>query len=135
MLGRSYAGRSDIAMRAGTNAAVGLLLFVLVALPAAPALAHAVVTGSSLKDQPVKAHTAVNVVLNFNSGIEVSLSRVFLVSKGDVYQPLTIHAGSKAGQLIVELPPLAEGDYALKYRVFAADGHLTEDIIRFHVSR
>jgi len=114
---------------------VTILLFAVLLCPAAGVHAHAVVTGSSLHDQPVKPHAAIQVLLRFNSGIEVGLSRVFLVSKGDVYQPLTIRAGAKPGQLLIDLPPLAEGDYALKYRVLAADGHLTESVIRFHVAR
>jgi hypothetical protein len=102
---------------------------------AAYALAHAVVIGTSLQQQPVHARAAAKITLRFNSAIEVALSRVFLVSKGDVYQALSIAAGEKRGELVVEVPPLAEGDYALKYRVFAADGHLTEDVIRFRASR
>jgi len=111
-----------------------LLLAALFALVPAHVGAHAVVTGSSLKDQPVKAGTPTQVLLSFNSGIEVSLSRVFLVSRGDVHAPLPIAAGRKTGQLTVELPPLKPGEYALKCRVFAADGHLTEEILRFSVT-
>ena len=114
---------------------LAIVLSAVLLIPGPRVHAHAVVTGSSLPAQPVKAHASIQVVLHFNSGIEVALSRVFLVSKGDVQQPLTIHAGTKAGQLMVDLPPLPEGDYALKYRVLAADGHLTESVIRFHVSR
>ena len=51
-----------------------------------------------------------------------------------VNAPLPIAAGRKTGQLTVELPPLKPGEYALKCRVFAADGHLTEEILRFSVT-
>ena len=30
-----------------------------------------------------------------------------------------------------DIPALEAGDYALKFKVFAADGHLTEDVIHF----
>jgi len=96
-------------------------------------VAHAVVIGSSLQTQPIRAGAATQVVVQFNSSIEVGLSRVFLVSKGDVQRPLTIRAGKKRGELLVEVPALTLGEYALRYRVFAADGHLTEDLLRFRV--
>ena len=96
--------------------------------------AHAVVTESSLKHTPIEVNEATKVVLHFNSNVELALSKVFLVSKGDVYQPVQIAKGKKPGEMIINVPALGEGDYALKYKVFAADGHLTEDVIRFRVS-
>lgn len=97
--------------------------------------AHAVVTESSLNSEPIKANHATTVMLLFNSNVELSLSRVFLVSKGDVFHPATIARGKQPGELLIKLPPLEPGDYAIKYKVFAADGHLTENNIRFHVAR
>lgn len=97
--------------------------------------AHAVVTESSLTKEPVKAHHPTEIVLFFNSNVELSLSKVFLVSEGDIYHPTEIARGKKAGELDIKLPPLEPGDYAIKYKVFAADGHLTESAIRFHVAR
>ncbi len=96
--------------------------------------AHAVVTESSLTHAPVKAHHATTVVLLFNSNVELKLSRVFLVSKGDVFHPAEISRGNKPGELLIQLPALEPGAYAIKYKVFAADGHLTENNIRFHVA-
>ncbi len=100
---------------------------------AGAAVAHAVVTESSLQTQPVHPQQPTTVVLNFNAGVELALSRVFLVSKGDVHQPAEIVAGKKPGQVLVRLPALNEGDYAIKYKIFAADGHFTENVIRFSV--
>jgi hypothetical protein len=97
------------------------------------ASAHAVVTESSLKTNPIEINHPTEVVLNFNSGVEMRLSKVFLVSKGDVYHLLEIGKGKKPGQMLIKIPALEEGDYAIKYKVFAADGHLTEDVIRFKV--
>lgn len=96
--------------------------------------AHAIVTGHSLQQQPIKARIATLVLLQFNSAVEIRLSRVLLVSKGDALTRLAIRAGKKAGELMVSVPALDGGDYALKYRVFAADGHLTEDVLRFRVT-
>lgn len=95
---------------------------------------HAVVTESSLRGQPLEAQKAARVMLNFNSGVELSLSKFDLVRKGDIHEAIGIRQGSKPGQIIVAVPPLSPGDYAIHYKVFAADGHLTEDIIRFHIA-
>ncbi len=106
----------------------------LLAFLSLPAGAHAIVTGSSLVEHPIKAGEATHVLLRFNSAVELGLSRVFLVSRGDKYQQVKIERGPKPGELLVEVPALEPGDYALKYRILAADGHVTEDVLRFHVS-
>lgn len=95
---------------------------------------HAVVTDYSLKIAPIHANQADKVSLNFNSKIELGLSQVFLVSKGDHHTSLEIAQGDKQGQMIINIPALIPGDYALKMKVFAADGHLTEDVIHFTVA-
>ncbi|HEY8094937.1 MAG TPA: copper resistance CopC family protein, partial [Methylobacter sp.] len=88
----------------------------------------------SLKIVPIHANNPAKVELSFNSQIELGLSQVFLVSKGDKHQLLTVINGNKQGQIIIQIPPLESGDYALRFKVFAADGHLTEDVIHFSVS-
>lgn len=97
------------------------------------AFAHAVITDYSLKITPIHANQTDKVELRFNSKIELGLSQVFLVRKGDIHEPLAISNGKKAGQIVIEIPPLNAGDYALRFKVFAADGHLTEDVIHFTV--
>lgn len=97
--------------------------------------AHAVVTDNSLEIAPVHANQTEKVELTFNSQVELGLSQIFLVRKGDQHELLKVTKGDKNGHIIVEIPPLAPGDYALRFKVFAADGHLTEDIIHFAVSQ
>ena len=99
------------------------------------AAAHAVITDYSLKIAPIHVNSPVKVELIFNSQIELGLSQIFLVSKGDKHQLLPAVTGGKQGQVIVQIPPLEAGDYALRFKVFAADGHLTEDLIHFSVSK
>ena len=96
--------------------------------------AHAVVTDHSLKIAQLQANQAKTVVLTFNSKIEIGLSEVYLVTKGDKQTLLTITKGEKQGNVVVDIPPLSPGEYALRYKIFAADGHLTEDIIHFSVT-
>jgi copper resistance protein C len=96
--------------------------------------AHAVVTDHSLKIEQPKANQAKKVELTFNSKIELGLSQVYLVSKGDKHTLLTISKGAKQGNVVVDIPALSLGEYALRYKIFAADGHLTEDLIHFSVT-
>jgi copper resistance protein C len=96
--------------------------------------AHAVVTDHSLKIAAIPANEAKQVVLTFNSKVEIGLSEIFLVSKGDKHTPLKLSKGLKQGDVAVSLPALNQGEYALRYRIFASDGHLTEDVIRFSVT-
>lgn len=95
--------------------------------------AHAVVTHNSLKLKPVPINQASEVELSFNSKVELDLSEVFLVSVGDVMTPIAARVGDKPGQVMLALPALAPGEYAIKLKIFAADGHLSEDLLRFFV--
>jgi len=94
---------------------------------------HAVVTHNSLKLKPVPVNQASQVELSFNSKVELELSEVFLISAGDKMQPITAIPGAKPGQVLLELPALVPGEYAIKLKIFAADGHLSEDLLRFFV--
>lgn len=111
------------------------LLVLSLAMAAAPtAHAHAVVTANTLQEQPVKPGHPTMVALFFNSSIELALSKVQLVSGNDEHRTVPIKPGKKRGELLIELPALEAGNYALKYKVFAADGHLTDDVLRFRVA-
>ena len=96
--------------------------------------AHAVVTKSSLNESPVLAGQESQIELSFNAKVELSLSQVLLVSAGDKKQALNTEPGGKPGQIIISLPVLNPGEYALQLIIFAADGHLSEDLIRFIVT-
>lgn len=114
---------------------VQLVLLLLLLGQVALVFAHAVVTDYSLRIAPIHANQEDQVELSFNSQIELGLSQIYLVSKGDKHELLQAENGKKQGQVIVHIPPLESGDYALRFKVFAADGHLTEDVIHFSVSQ
>lgn len=95
--------------------------------------AHAVVTQSSLNENAVLAGQKSQIELTFNARVELSLTQVLLVSVGDKKQTLSTEPGGKPGHIIIKLPALSSGEYALQLIVFAADGHLSEDLIRFSV--
>ena len=114
---------------------VQLILLLLPLGQSMPVSAHAVVTDYSLKIAPIHANQQDKVELTFNSQIELGLSQIFLVRKGDKHELLQAENGSQQGRIIVHIPALEAGDYALRFKVFAADGHLTEDVIHFSVSQ
>jgi len=109
----------------------GLLALAMIASPGV--FAHAVVTHNSLQLKPVPVNQASQVELSFNSKVELDLSEVFLVSAGDKMQTITATPGTKPGQVMLDLPALTPGEYAIKLKIFAADGHLSEDLLRFFV--
>jgi methionine-rich copper-binding protein CopC len=111
----------------------GLLVICLQTFISTSAWSHAVVTASSLANNPVKPGHATTVELVFNSKVELSLSKVFLVNDREEFTQVQIAHGKKPGELYVKIPELSVGSYAIKYKVFAADGHLTESTIRFRV--
>ena len=95
---------------------------------------HAVVTESSLSVNSVPPGQESQVKLTFNSKVELSLSQVILVSAGDEKLSLRTKPSGKPGHIVISLPALSPGEYALQLKVFAADGHLSEDLIRFIVT-
>ena len=99
------------------------------------AYSHAVVTDTTLETEPVAPYQPTRVRLTFNSNVELGLSKIFLVSKGDKEQLLKAIKSHSQGKVIIDMPALDPCEYALKFQVFAADGHLTEDVIRFHVEQ
>jgi methionine-rich copper-binding protein CopC len=96
--------------------------------------AHAVVTKSTLNVNTVSPEQESQVELTFNSKIELSLSQIILVSAGDKKLSLKTKPGAKSGHIVISLPALSPGEYALQLKIFAADGHLSEDLIRFIVT-
>ena len=116
------------------NNFLSIIVLLISALQINVASAHAVVTDYSLKLKPIHAKQADHIELTFNSKIELGLSQIFLVSKGDKHDLLTAEMGKKQGQIIVNVPALVAGEYAIRFKVFAADGHITEDVIHFTVS-
>src|SRR5262245_43942807 len=115
-------------------------LLVLLCALAGPGIesvawAHAVVTHASLRDATVPAGTASETTLEFNSAIEAKLSKVTLVDAQGTERTLSLAGGEHPSNvLVVALPALAAGHYALKYKVLAADGHVTESVLRFEVA-
>jgi copper resistance protein C len=102
-----------------------------------PARGHAIVLESSPVHDAVLVRSPERIVLRFNSKIEKRLTRVTLAA-GDgaaVPMPIAIQApeAESHDRLVIPLRPLGPGTYVLRYRVLAADGHITEGALRFTV--
>jgi copper resistance protein C len=94
---------------------------------------HAIVTKTTLEDKPILANTATSVTIYFNSRIEPGFTRVILVDKARKERTLEVTPGEKGDTVTVQIPALATGAYALRYKVLAIDGHVTEGVLRFRV--
>lgn len=97
------------------------------------AAAHAVLLKTSMNPDTVRADIATAVVLTFNSRIEPAFTTVRLVAPDRSERPLASRPLDQPSEVEVALPPLAVGRYAIRYRVLAADGHVTEAMLRFRV--
>ncbi len=99
-----------------------------------PAAAHAIVLESSPLHDAALTESPARIVLRFNSRIEAGLSRVTIESASG--RPVALPAAGALGaenRLVVPLSPLPPGVYVVRYRVLAADGHVTEGALRFTV--
>jgi methionine-rich copper-binding protein CopC len=112
-----------------------LLLSGLLAGSAGPARAHAIVLEASPAHEAALATPPARIVLRFNSKIEHTLSRVTIETGAGrpVALPVARAADGDAARLVVPLRPLAPGVYIVRYRVLAADGHVTEGALRFTI--
>jgi len=114
-----------------------IVVFLLAAMVDRPIVvhAHAVVTHATLKDGTVAAGAPSETTLEFNSAIEAKLAKVTLVDDKGAERSLELAAGEHPKNiLVVSLPALTPGHYALRYKVLAADGHVTESVLRFQVT-
>jgi len=74
--------------------------------------------------------------LRFNVRVEQALTRAALVSHKGAAVPLTILPAGEARseRVLIAVPALGAGDYEVRYRVLATDGHATQGVLQFRVS-
>ena len=85
--------------------------------------------GAKLVEPPAR------IYLRFNSKLEKRLSRVTLTATAGRPVPLPVAAGDgeKPDRIVLPLGSLRPGAYVIRYKVLAADGHITEGAVRFTV--
>jgi hypothetical protein len=108
---------------------------ILMALMTTAAHAHAVLVESSVKDRLLPPQTEVVAVARFNAKLETNLTKVLLRNAKGEEQTLETLPGSPRGEVKVKLPALVPGTYLLEYKVLAADGHFTAEVIKFRVTK
>ncbi len=102
-------------------------------LPARRAEAHAIVVGSKPAANGKVAQGPLEILLQFNSRIQIDLSRVDLVDPAGKVSALSIAEGSASGSLAARARADAVGRWKLRWQVLSADGHITRGEIPFVV--
>ena len=111
---------------------VGMIGAWLTGLP--DALAHAIILEASPRHEESLA-TPKRLVLRFNSRLEKPLCSVQLVGpRQKTVALLRQDPETPADTLAYTLPPLEPGAYQARWKVMAADGHVTEGIVLFTVT-
>lgn len=119
-------------MRLAVLAVLGMIGACLAGLP--DALAHAIILESSPRHEESLASPK-RLVLRFNSRLEKPLCSVQLVgSHRKTIALLRQEPDSPADTLAYALPPLDPGAYQARWKVMAADGHVTEGTVLFTVT-
>ncbi len=110
--------------------ALAVLLWLGVALGAAPAAAHAVLQSTQPADRAVLAQAPATVMLTFNEPVTPIAVQV-LDSAG---RAVTREAATADGKLHIPLPPgLAGGTYIVSWRVTSLDSHPVAGSLMFAV--
>jgi methionine-rich copper-binding protein CopC len=124
----SRLGRSRLAILA-------VLSMIGACLSGSPAAeAHAIILESGPRHEESLASPK-RLVLRFNSRLEKPLCSVQLVGpRQKTIALLRQEAETPADTLAYALPPLPPGAYQARWKVMAADGHVTEGIVRFTVT-
>lgn len=108
----------------------------MLTLPAAPALAHAVLVRSVPASRAVLARSPDRVQLWFSERIEPAYSRVFVWDADGAQVDGRDAAVSRDDprRLDVTLPPLRPGPYTVRFRILSVDGHVVESAIPFTIA-
>jgi methionine-rich copper-binding protein CopC len=120
--------------RAITSIKFGLILLLALSV-ACPSYvrAHAIVLASDPADGSTTRPPR-RLMLHFNSRVEKSLCSVSLTGPEPHHRARLRQAPSSSDDVLVyALPDLAPGAYQVRWKVLAADGHLTEGAVRFVV--
>ena len=121
--------------RGGAALRAWALCAALLAWGPGAAAAHAIVLESEPAAGAKLAEPPARIYLRFNSKLEKRLSRVTLTAADGRPVPVAINAdgSEKADRIVLSPGALRAGAYVIRYKVLAADGHITEGALRFAV--
>lgn len=119
-------------MRLAILVVLGIIGLCLWGLPDADA--HAIILESAPRHEETLS-TPKRIVLRFNSRLEKPLCSVHLVGpRQKTIALLRQDPDTPADTLAYVLPPLDPGAYQARWKVMAADGHVTEGIVLFTIT-
>ena len=117
------------------DAALAATMLIWASLSHVPtAQAHAIIVESHPRHEESVSPPPRQLVLRFNSRIEKPLCSVLLV--GPHQKSIALlrpEADTPPDTLTYSLPPLESGAYQARWKVLAADGHVTEGTVLFTV--
>lgn len=115
-------------------AATVLGLLALVAMPVASASAHAALETSTPAANSVLEKSPPQIVLDYDEDIEASLASIKVFDgDGKAVEVGAPAAGADASIVQATLPELADGLYAVTWRVSSADGHVVDGAFSFQI--
>lgn len=112
--------------------ATGLLAAACL-LCASGAEAHAIIIGAKPAANAKVPGGPLDILLQYNSRIDVSLSRLSLTDPAGKSSVLEIAGGHKPGLLTAKANLSAPGQWLLRWQVLSIDGHVTRGEIPFTV--
>jgi methionine-rich copper-binding protein CopC len=102
-------------------------------LGAGGAEAHAIIVGAKPAVNAKVPEGPLDILLQYNSRIDVSLSRLSLTDPAGKSSVLEIAGGNKPGLLTAKASLNAPGQWLLRWQVLSIDGHVTRGEIPFTV--
>ena len=96
--------------------------------------AHAIIVSSTPAANSKMPQGPLDILLQFNSRIQIDLSRVDLVDPAGKVAALSIAEGNTGGSLTAQARADAAGKWTLRWQVLSVDGHITRGEIPFVVT-
>jgi hypothetical protein len=118
-----------------TRLMVGTAMAMVMGLPAASALAHAVLVKAEPPRRAVLAKAPTQVRLWFNEEIEGDYASLVVLDAGKnpVTEVKPQLAPDDRKSIVLPLPELVPGKYSVKFRVLSVDGHVVDSSFNFTV--
>jgi methionine-rich copper-binding protein CopC len=107
----------------------------LAVLAGSPARAHAVVVHSAPAANETISGPDIDILIRFNSRIDIARSRLRLADSAKRYRTLEIGDLREPNEIRARTAGLANGSHWLSWQVLAVDGHITRGEIPFTVAR
>ncbi|MDY0873374.1 copper resistance CopC family protein [Dongia rigui] len=112
----------------------GLLLVVMAAPMATPALAHAIIVSSVPAAGATVAGPDIDLAITFNVRVDADRSKLTLTGPDGSSADIAILPNDSPAVLSGHLTGLKAGVYSVRWQVLATDGHITRGDVNFTVT-